>query len=89
MRHSSFVTWKRFSKYFRLILSGLGNEIAKMVVHKSELNLRVAPVGMEPLRVQNRKSAQVFLNILSFRSPENVQGGFIFAQILEIWLGFY
>ena len=57
VRHSSFVTWKRFSKYFTLFLNGLGMESAKMVVQKSELNLRVAPVGMEPLSRPPAKSA--------------------------------
>ena len=51
--------------------------------------LVIQPAERKGLRVQNRKSAQGGFNILSFGAPENVQGGFIFAQILEIWLGFY
>ena len=53
------------------------------------LDYRGIHIKNPPLRVQNRKSAQGVFNILSFGAPENVQGVFIFAQILEIWLGFY
>ena len=35
-------------------------------------------MGMEPLRVQNRRSRWGSFIVLSFRSPENVWGGFYF-----------
>ena len=50
VRYSPLVTWKRFSKYSRLILSGFVNGNRKIRDVKSELDLGVSSVGMEPLK---------------------------------------
>ena len=49
VRYSPFITSKRFSKYSRLILSGFVNGNREIRDVKSELDLGVSSVGMEPL----------------------------------------